>query len=165
MVEGIWSGPFNIDADVDASFKQVNFSGKIAVPHLPAKIGARPSSLLKQPSPLTSLGITHSGKLDGVKIRASSVVPWDADGSGNLNFSHPPAVVNARFALHDIAVAALAAATRMAWRLTYSGLAEADVQLEGPLANIGGSRCCPQRRDSIQEPGFFAGASFVESTV
>ena len=129
-----WIGPFTVNANVDAGFKEVIFSAKMMTPALPANIAAVPLVPHKGPVSASLTGNfsipEKQTQLKSVRLETSL---WTADGSGNLNFSQHPIALNTRFSVRNISLEALRLLLPEwlgAW--TYSGVTEADVQVEGP---------------------------------
>jgi hypothetical protein len=134
IADSNWGGPFTVNADVDAAFKQAVFSGKMVAPDLPVRIASVPFVPAKGPITAAFTGSysipEKQMELKSVRLESSF---WTADGSGNVSFAHQPPAANARFAVRKISLEALKPLLPEwlgAW--TYSGITEADVQLQGP---------------------------------
>jgi hypothetical protein len=133
IADSNWIGPFTVNADVDAAFKQVTFSAKMVAPALPVNIASVP--LVPNKGPITA-SLTGNFSIPEKQTELKSVrletAFWTADGSGNLNFSQQPIALKVRFFIRNISLEALKPLLPEwlgAW--TYSGVTEADVQVEG----------------------------------
>jgi hypothetical protein len=133
MANEKWSGSFDINAGVDAAFKEFAFSGKIIAPHLPPKIGAVPLILNKGPVTSTIEGNYSIAEkqivLKSLRLESAS---GSANGSGNLDFSRQFSVSGGRLNLRNISVEALKSLLPE-WLGTwnYRGTTEADLEFEG----------------------------------
>jgi hypothetical protein len=128
-----WIGPFTVNADVDAAFKQVIFSAKMVAPALPVNIASVP--LVPNKGPVTA-SLTGNFSIPEKQTQLKSVRLetsfWTADGNGNLSFTQQPIALNVRFFIRNISLEALKPLLPEwlgAW--TYRGVTEADVQVEG----------------------------------